>query len=62
MTLTSHVTFNKDESGFSLSTELVGTFPGMAKETAEGLMKSAHEVCPYSKATRGNMPVKLSVA
>ncbi len=63
MSLQSHVTFNKDgDNGFALSVELVGTFPGMSKESAEGLMKSAHAVCPYSKATRGNIEVKLSVA
>lgn len=62
LSLTSHITFNKEDHGFLLSAELVGTFPGMSKEAAEAVMKSAHEVCPYSKATRGNMEVKLSVA
>ena len=62
MSLTSHVTFNKGDDGFSLAVELVGTFPGMPKEGAEALMKAAHAVCPYSKATRGNIEVKLSVA
>lgn len=62
MSVTSHVTFNKDDSGFALAVELVGTFPGMSKEGAEALMKAAHGVCPYSKATRGNIEVKLSVA
>jgi osmotically inducible protein OsmC len=62
LSLTSHVTFNKDDTGFALSVELVGTFPGWTKESAEALMKAAHGVCPYSKATRGNIEVKLSVA
>ncbi len=62
MSLTSHVTLNKDGDGFALSVELVGTFPGMSKESAEALMKTAHGVCPYSRATRGNIEVKLSVS
>jgi organic hydroperoxide reductase OsmC/OhrA len=38
------------------------TVPGMDKATAEALVKSAHEVCPYSNATRGNIDVTLTVA
>jgi organic hydroperoxide reductase OsmC/OhrA len=34
----------------------------MPREEAEKLMHAAHDVCPYSKATRGNIDVKLSVA
>jgi osmotically inducible protein OsmC len=35
--------------------------PGMDKAAAEQLVKDAHEVCPYSNATRGNVDVQLSV-
>ena len=31
--------------------------PGVDIETAQGLVDAAHEVCPYSKAVRGNIPV-----
>jgi organic hydroperoxide reductase OsmC/OhrA len=34
----------------------------MPREDAQKLMEAAHEVCPYSKATRGNIDVKVSVA
>ena len=34
----------------------------IARETAETLLHAAHEVCPYSKATRGNIEVELKVA
>jgi len=35
--------------------------PGMAHDAAEALVAKAHQVCPYSNATRGNVDVKLSV-
>ena len=41
---------------------MVVTVPGMDKTAAEALVKTAHEVCPYSNATRGNIDVALSVA
>ena len=33
--------------------------PGVDLEVVRGLMAAAHEVCPYSRATRGNIPVDL---
>ncbi|HEY1772378.1 MAG TPA: organic hydroperoxide resistance protein [Gammaproteobacteria bacterium] len=60
VTLTVQVTLNKTgESQFDLTVELHGSFPGVAKADAEKLMQAAHQVCPYSRATRGNVPVKL---
>jgi len=60
--ITAKATIGKDDSGgFGLAVELVGHFPALAREQAEAVMKAAHEVCPYSKATRGNIPVTLSV-
>ncbi|HTP71864.1 MAG TPA: organic hydroperoxide resistance protein, partial [Burkholderiaceae bacterium] len=38
------------------------TVPGMDRAATEALVKAAHEVCPYSNATRGNIDVALSVA
>ncbi len=49
------------DGGFGLAVELKGKMPALSKEEAEGLMHAAHEVCPYSRATRGNIDVKLSV-
>jgi lipoyl-dependent peroxiredoxin len=37
------------------------SLPAMDRETATALVERAHEVCPYSNATRGNIVVKLSV-
>ena len=60
--ITAKVSIGKDDTGFGLAVELVGHFPELAREQAEAVMKAAHEVCPYSKATRGNIVVTLSVA
>jgi Ohr subfamily peroxiredoxin len=47
--------------GFGLEIALAVSLPGIAREQAEGLVAKAHEVCPYSNATRNNVDVKLSV-
>ena len=60
--ITANVGIGRDGNGFGLKVELVGHLPGLAREEAEALMHDAHEVCPYSKATRGNIEVELSVA
>ncbi|MDI1433699.1 MULTISPECIES: organic hydroperoxide resistance protein [Polyangium] len=57
------VSLGQDASGgFGLAVELIGHIPNLPREQAEALMHAAHQVCPYSKATRGNIEVKLSVA
>jgi osmotically inducible protein OsmC len=48
--------------GFGLGVALEVTLPAMEHEAALVLVKAAHEVCPYSNATRGNIEVELSVA
>ena len=48
--------------GFGLTAHLEVSLPALDKETAEQIVAKAHEVCPYSNATRGNMQVTLSVA
>jgi Ohr subfamily peroxiredoxin len=62
VSITAHVTIGKtDDGGFGLSVELHGTLSGLEKPAAQALMEAAHQVCPYSRATRGNIPVKLVV-
>lgn len=46
---------------FSVTVAMKVSIPGMDKAAAEKLVKDAHEVCPYSNATRGNLDVKFSV-
>ena len=46
---------------FGIAVAMAVSMPGMDKAAAEALVKAAHEVCPYSNATRGNIDVALSV-
>jgi Ohr subfamily peroxiredoxin len=48
--------------GFGLAVDLTVSLPNVDRPTAEKLVARAHEVCPYSNATRGNIPVTLAVA
>ena len=60
--VTCEVTLNKDESGgFALSAVLKCSIPGAEPDKVKALMEDAHTICPYSKATRGNVPVTLQV-
>ena len=52
----------RSEGGFGLDIELTITLPGVPHEQAEALVDKAHQVCPYSNATRNNVPVRLTVA
>jgi Ohr subfamily peroxiredoxin len=47
--------------GFGLKVDLEAELPGVERSVAEGLVAKAHEVCPYSNATRGNIDVSLTV-
>ena len=47
--------------GFGLRVELAVSLPGMERGIAEDLVNAAHQVCPYSNATRGNIDVVLTV-
>lgn len=51
----------RSEGGFGLDIELKVHLPGLPEEQAEALVQKAHEVCPYSNATRGNVLVRLLV-
>ncbi|WP_085980913.1 organic hydroperoxide resistance protein [Mycolicibacterium chubuense] len=48
------------DGGLGLTVELIGYLPGLEQAVADDLMQKAHGVCPYSKATRGNIDVKLA--
>ena len=50
-----------DTGGFGLAVELDVVVPNLDRTAAEALVASAHEVCPYSNATRGNIDVTLTV-
>lgn len=48
--------------GFGISAKLTVSAPGIDRKVLEGLVEKAHQVCPYSNATRGNIEVQLGVA
>jgi osmotically inducible protein OsmC len=50
-----------DSGGFGLEVELDVELPALEREAAEALAAKAHQVCPYSNATRGNIDVTVSV-
>lgn len=50
------------EGDFLLQARLTVSLPGLDRETAEKVVNGAHRICPYSKATRGNIAVELKVA
>ena len=52
---------NKEGGGFALAARMKIHVPGLSKEQMQELIEAAHQVCPYSNATRGNMPVELVV-
>jgi len=52
----------RDEGGYGITADLTVTLPGVDKAEADRLVAAAHEVCPYSNATRNNVDVGLHVA
>jgi len=51
-----------DAGGFELAVELEVALPHLSREEAQALADKAHQVCPYSNATRGNIDVQITVA
>ncbi|WLD92521.1 organic hydroperoxide resistance protein [Alkalihalobacillus sp. AL-G] len=60
--ITADVNFMKDpdDNGFKIGVVLNAEVNGVSQEEAEDLVEAAHQFCPYSKATRGNIEVKLN--
>jgi Ohr subfamily peroxiredoxin len=59
--VTGKVGIGQIPGGFGLEVELNVSLPGMDQATADKLTEAAHQVCPYSNATRGNIEVRLNV-
>jgi lipoyl-dependent peroxiredoxin len=53
------VSLNQDDNGYFISVVLEVTVPSIDQPAAEKLVEATHQVCPYSKATRGNIDVTL---
>jgi lipoyl-dependent peroxiredoxin len=52
----------RSEGGFDLDIAIEIALPGLSSADAQSLVDKAHQVCPYSNATRNNVPVRLSIA
>ncbi|HEY6831424.1 MAG TPA: organic hydroperoxide resistance protein [Pseudolabrys sp.] len=59
--VTCTITMDKDDISFALKAELKVSLPGADKAKVQALVEDAHKICPYSRATRGNVPVTLTV-
>lgn len=59
--VTGKVGIGQIPGGFGLEVELNVSLPGIDRASAEQLVAAAHQVCPYSNATRGNIEVRLSL-
>ncbi|QOV38597.1 organic hydroperoxide resistance protein [Streptomyces ferrugineus] len=58
-TVTAKVGIGKNGDGFGIIVEISAHIPNVDAATAGALLEKAHQVCPYSKATRGNISVTL---
>jgi osmotically inducible protein OsmC len=56
------VDLTSGDEGFTLQARLQVNLPGLTTEQATTVVEAAHQTCPYSKATRGNIGVEISIA
>ncbi len=61
-TVTATIGFGpRSEGGYGITADLAISLPGVEREAGERLIRAAHQVCPYSNATRGNVDVGLTL-
>ena len=61
VSITADVGIGPIPAGFGIQVAMAISIPGMERAAAEALVAAAHQVCPYSNATRGNIDVTLTV-
>ncbi|MFG2617876.1 organic hydroperoxide resistance protein [Streptomyces sp. NPDC048507] len=61
-TVTAEVGIGKNDEGFGIIVKITASIPTVDAATAKDLVEKADQICPYSKATRGNITVELTVA
>lgn len=59
--VTARVGIGPEGESFALEVDMAVSVPGVDAEKAKELVRTAHQLCPYSKATRGNIPVRLAL-
>jgi osmotically inducible protein OsmC len=62
VSVTAKVTLGAIGHGYGLAVELEASIPALPRDQAEALVAAAHQVCPYSNATRGNIVVDVKLA
>jgi Ohr subfamily peroxiredoxin len=62
VTITASVGIGPIPQGFGINAKLVVSLPGVDQAVAQQLVNAAHQVCPYSNATRGNIDVTIELA
>ena len=60
--ITAKVTLGPVGQAFGLAVDLTASIPELPRDQAQALLETAHQVCPYSNATRGNIEVTLTLA
>jgi lipoyl-dependent peroxiredoxin len=61
ITVDAEVDLNLSDAGYFLTARLNVGIPGVTREVGEALIEAAHQICPYSKATRGNIDVTIKL-
>jgi lipoyl-dependent peroxiredoxin len=61
VTIDAEVDLNLSDGGYFLRTRLNISLPGVEREAAQALVNEAHRICPYSRATRGNIDVEIKL-
>ena len=61
LAIDAEVDLKQADGGYVLGTRLNVSLPGVARDVAEALVEEAHQICPYSKATRGNIDVAINL-
>ncbi|MBK5957790.1 Ohr subfamily peroxiredoxin [Rhodoplanes elegans] len=59
--VTVSIGIDKDDVSFALTADIKVSIPGADKDKVRALVEDAHRICPYSRATRNNVPVTLTV-
>lgn len=62
VTVSTEVTLGTVGQGYGLAVELTASLPELPRDQAQALVDAAHQVCPYSNATRGNIVVNVKLA
>jgi organic hydroperoxide reductase OsmC/OhrA len=61
-TVTAKVTLGKSGENYGIAADIEVSLPDLPRDKAQALIEAAHQVCPYSRATRGNIEVNVKLA